>query len=372
MSEKQTYLRFDLAQRIEHIALILSFTTLAVTGLIQKFATAGVSIWLINLLGGITATRILHRGASIVLILLTVYHFVVVGYKLIVLRRRSTMAPSVKDARDALQAFLYNFGLAKEPPRMGRYNFIEKAEYWAMIWGTLLMGLTGFMLWNPIATASALPGQFIPAAKAAHGAEAILAVLAIFVWHFYHVHLKRWNWSMINGRLSREEMEEDHALELEEIESGQPAAEIAPQTLRRRRAVYLPAAGLLSLGLLALIFWFLTSQKTAIAPLPAPERTPPVFAPITATPPAAALSWEGEIGGMFETKCKVCHGAAGGVNLSSYAVAMKNGSGALIFPGDAGNSPLVIHQSQNGHPGQFDPEELAAIKEWIEGGAPRE
>jgi mono/diheme cytochrome c family protein len=253
------------------------------------------------------------------------------------------------------------------------------------------MGLTGFMLWNPIVTANALPGQFIPAAKAAHGAEAILAVLAIFVWHFYHVHLKRWNWSMINGRLSREEMEEEHALELEEIEAGQSAPDLPAPLLKRRQALYIPIAGLLSIGFLALIFWFLTSQPTAIKTLPPSQSTVPVFVPITATPsltpePSAtpepgaaaaapaqanALSWKGEIGALFDAKCKACHGTAGGVNLSSYAAAMEKGE-ELIAPGDAENSPLVKQQSQGGHAGQFSPEELEKIKAWIAAGAPEE
>ena len=102
-------------------------------------------------------------------------------------------------ALDALQWFRYNLGMAEKPPKMPRYNFMEKAEYWAMAWGLVLMGLTGLMLWNPIATTNILPGTFIPAAKAAHGAEAVLAVLAIILWHFYHVHIKHWNWAMIKG-----------------------------------------------------------------------------------------------------------------------------------------------------------------------------
>jgi len=56
---------------------------------------------------------------------------------------------------------------------MGRFTFEEKAEYWALVWGTVIMALTGFMMWNPIATAKFLPGEVYPAAKAAHGAEAV-------------------------------------------------------------------------------------------------------------------------------------------------------------------------------------------------------
>ena len=89
-----------------------------------------------------------------------------------------------------------------------------------MVWGTFIMIITGFMMWNPIATTNYLPGQFIPAAKVAHGGEAVLAALAIILWHFYHVHLRHFNKSMFIGKMTRHEMEEEHPAELALIEAG--------------------------------------------------------------------------------------------------------------------------------------------------------
>ncbi len=216
MTEKrESYVRFSLAQRIEHIVLILSFSTLAVTGLVQKFADSSISVAIITFLGGIETTRLIHRAASVVFVVESIYHLAVIGYKLYVQRKQASMLPGLKDLQDAAFQFLYNLGLRRERPKMGRYNFTEKAEYWAMVWGLVLMAVTGFMMWNPIATANILPGQVIPAAKVAHGAEAVLAVLAIFLWHFYHVHIKVFNKSMFTGKLSRHEMEEEHGEELE-------------------------------------------------------------------------------------------------------------------------------------------------------------
>ena len=88
-----------------------------------------------------------------------------------------------------------------EPPQEARYTFGEKVEYWSVVWGTVIMAVTGFMMWNPISTLRFLPGEAIPAAKAAHGGEAVLAVLAIIIWHFYHVHIKTFNKSMFTGKL---------------------------------------------------------------------------------------------------------------------------------------------------------------------------
>lgn len=289
-AEKQ-YHRFSVAQRIEHLVLILSFSTLGLTGLIQKYAQSGISQALIQFLGGIESTRIIHRVAAVIFVLGAVYHFIVVGYKLFVERRKATMLPGIKDVKDGIGMIGYNVGLRKDRPRMGRYNFTEKVEYWAMMWGLVLMGLTGFMLWNPIATTNILPGQFIPAAKVAHGMEAVLAVLAILIWHFYNVHIKKWNWSMIKGKLSHEEMEEEHAGELEEIERGE-AGMIAPiEDIRKRRKIFIPLAVVFALVCLFAIYQFVTYEETALTTIaPSASEDAPVFSVPTAVPEALPSS----------------------------------------------------------------------------------
>jgi cytochrome b subunit of formate dehydrogenase len=390
MSEKKTYLRFPVAQRIEHLVLILSFGTLALTGLIQKFPLNPICAWLLATLGGVEAVRIIHRVAATIMMVQTAYHVILVGYKLYVQRLSWTMLPGVQDAKDGIQAFLFNVGLSKKHPHMGRYNFAEKAEYWAMIWGTLIMGLTGFILWNPIFTAKLLPGQFIPAAKAAHGAEAILAVLAILVWHFYNVHLKKLNLSMLHGKLSQEEMEEEHAREMEEIDAGKVHVP-DPEGERKRLRVFIPVASVLTVLMGAGIIAFLTVEHTSIATLPPVQENLTIYVPQTATPsptakptPAAtptpeggaaaeqpaALTWDNGVADLFKSRCSACHGAAGGFNVASYADVMNGGSsGAVILPGDAENSPLVKLQTGQ-HPGLFKPEELEKVKAWIAAGAP--
>lgn len=390
MSENQkTYTRFAIAQRIEHIVLIISFTTLAVTGLVQKFAQSPISISIIAALGGIEMTRIIHRTASVVFLVQAIYHLVVIGYKLYVERKEASMLPGFKDLQDAFQHFLYNLGLRKERPKMDRYNFVEKAEYWAMVWGLVLMALTGFMMWNPIATARILPGQTIPAAKVAHGAEAILAVLAIFIWHFYHVHLKTFNKSMFTGKLTRHEMEEEHALELEKIEKGLLPPPPSPEELRRRKRIYYPVATVLSLILLFFVYRFVTFEETAIKTVqPVSARADSVFVPQTPTPlptrpPTATpvptqegqsvtgpLTWNNGIGQIVVQRCGTCHGAMGGLALNSFESAIKGGrSGAVIVPGDVEASTLVTLVRDGTHPGKFEPQELELIIRWIQEGA---
>lgn len=373
-----TFLRFPKYRRLEHIVLIASFTTLALTGLPQKYPTAGISQAFIAILGGIEAVRIIHRIAATLFLLESVYHLVVAGYLLYVKRERATMLPGIKDAVDAWQAFLYNLGLRKESPKMGRYNFAEKAEYWAMIWGLLVMAVTGFMLWNPIATASVLPGQFIPAAKVAHGGEAVLAVLAIILWHFYNVHIKMWNSSIWNGQLTRHQMEEEHALELEEIESGAAApVRLSSADHRKRMNLFIPIAAVVSLISLGAVYWFVTLEQTAIETVPpALENSGPAFQPMPPTPAPdeaaaaadGALNWA-VVGPVFGAKCAACHGTSGGVALDSYTNAVQ---APLILPGDAANSLVIQSQEAGGHPGMFSPEELEQIKQWIDAGAPEE
>ena len=261
MSEKEkTYTRFSVDQRIEHLLLIISFFVLGLTGLPQKYPQLGISEFTIRVLGGVEMVRFIHRFSAFVMMIQSLYHAIIIGYKVFVLKLKPTMLPNVKDVVDAIRMVRFNIGLSKNHPKMPRYNFMEKAEYWALIWGTVIMGITGFMLWNPIATAKVLPGQIIPAAKAAHGAEAVLAVLAILLWHFYNVHIKHWNWSIFTGKMTRHEMEEEHGEELEEIESqaAQAQPEVPQETREKRQLIFFPVVVAITLVFLFFVFFFNT------------------------------------------------------------------------------------------------------------------
>ena len=124
----RTYERFPLARRIEHWAMMLSFTTLALTGLPQKFPSSPLSIFFVNILGGIEALRTVHHVAAIVMMLGTAWHLLVFGYMAYVRRTRLSMLPSLQDIKDGWQALMYNLGFARTYPQMGRYTFEEKME----------------------------------------------------------------------------------------------------------------------------------------------------------------------------------------------------------------------------------------------------
>ena len=388
-----SYERFPLARRIEHMVMLLSFTTLALSGLPQKFPTSVISIGFVNLIGGIENLRVVHHFAAIIMMLGTVWHLLVFGYMSYVRRVRLSMLPGLQDAKDGIQAVLYNLGFAKSFPQMGRYTFEEKMEYWAFVWGTAVMVVTGFMMWNPLATVKILPGEVIPAAKAAHGGEAVLAVLAIIVWHMYGVHIKTRNKSMFTGQMSEHAMLHEHPLELADIKAGIAERPIEPVVLRKRQQTYLPIAAVIALVMLFGLYRFVNAEQTALTTTerqiptviayvpqtstPAPTQSPtslPTQPGTDSTPSAStsSLTWDSAMGAILQSKCSACHGAgaSGGLNLLTYANAMQGGaSGAVIVPGDSANSLLVTIQQPGDHFGNITSEELAQVIEWINAGA---
>jgi formate dehydrogenase gamma subunit len=389
MDKPRSYSRFSVLYRIEHWVLTISFSLLAITGLVQQHVDSGLATWLIDLLSGIETVRLLHHIAAIVLMFETIYHIGHVGYRVFVQRKRMSMLPGIEDARNIIQTLRYNLGLDKRRPHQGFYTFEEKLEYWAVVWGTIVMGVTGFVLWNPIATTSILPGSLVPAAKIAHGLEAFLAVVAILIWHMYHVHLRHFNRSIFTGQLSEEEMLDEHPKTLAEIKAGEKDPETPPEVLAKRRKIFYPVYGVAVALMLAGVYFFVGYEKTAIATVP-PAEDVTVFVRLTQTPlptipppptrtPAAntaieeGVTWENRVADLMEQKCTSCHGSAmalGDLDLSNYQAAMAGGaSGPAIVPAEAHTSLLISRQAGGNHPGQFSTEELELVIHWIELGA---
>lgn len=217
------YERFNLNERIQHFVLLLSFTVLMITGFSLMFP---ISIWTVitvKLFGGFYMRGIIHRVAAVVFIALFVYHLLAI---LLTKRGRyeiKELLPSLTDFSDFFHMLKYFIGLEKERPKFGRFTYGEKAEYWALIWGSIIMIVTGSLLWATTQTIGMFTKLGFDIAKVIHGYEAILATLALIVWHLYNVHLnpedfpfKNLIW--LNGKISREKMEKEHPLELEKIE----------------------------------------------------------------------------------------------------------------------------------------------------------
>jgi cytochrome b subunit of formate dehydrogenase len=409
-SKAKTYTRFDPVQRIQHIVFLISFSVLGLTGLPQKYMLSPISIAFFNFFGGVENVRLIHHTSAILMMIVSVFHVLELLYRVFVLRTPISMIPWFNDAKHVYDDVLYYIGRRKRKAYYGRYSYAEKMEYLAVLWGTVVMGLTGFMMWNPISTLRFLPGEAVPAAKAAHGGEAVLAVLAIILWHFYHVHIKHLNKSIFTGTLSREEMEHEHPAELASIDADEHNDPIPAAVLRKRQMIYTPAA----IAILAIFsygfYFFVGYETTAVTTLPA-GATVQVYVPQTSTPtptatatatstptavptatsvstteevpaalgsstPSAAVSaetWDSTIGPLVTGKCLMCHGASasGGLNLSTYADAMKGGSsGAIFTPGDSAKSLMIVKFESGKHAyASLSPEELALIKAWLDAGA---
>ena len=278
-SAQRRFPRFTRSDRLEHWVQVIAFTGLAITGLIQMWSESAFPKVIITGLGGINSTRFIHRTLAVAVLIATAYHLGTAGYRFYVKRIGKQMLPNLNDVLAAAHSVSYNLGFRRDPAREGKFTFSEKIEYLSIIWGTVIMAVTGLMMWNPIATTRILPGEFIPAAKAAHGGEAILAILAILVWHTYFVHVRRFNKSIFDGYLNEEEMLDEHPAQLAAIESGEDTITIPPETTQRRRRVFFPVyAAIVVLGV-AFVLVFLSYQEIAITTVPQPDPDVEIYTP---------------------------------------------------------------------------------------------
>jgi formate dehydrogenase gamma subunit len=210
--------RFSLRERVQHFILIFSFTTLGFTGLMQTFSAWYPIAWVINtLLGGVDTLRIIHHLAAFTFGAQTIVHAFEILYFWFVKREIGSMVPAWSDLTGLIGMLKYNLGFAKSRPEFDRYSFEEKVEYWALWWGAIVMGITGVFQWFPALITQILPGMVIPMARIVHMLEAILAVLAIAIWHSYHSMIKERNFSIFTGYMTEHEMEENHPLEYQRI-----------------------------------------------------------------------------------------------------------------------------------------------------------
>jgi len=242
--DDEVFLRMNLAERIQHWLLISTFFLLIVTGLPLFFYDFKLFKWLLPSGRAFYVRGIVHRTAAVVMIGNIVWH---VLYTIFTKRGRNNlkeMLPGTKDLRDAFELFWHNIGITRflnrrgifskffkanpywlfeSSPRYGRYNFIEKFEYWALGWGSLVMIASGFFMWQVEISLRFFPLWVHDIFIIVHGYEAILAFLSVIVWHMYNVHLNPEVFPMskvwLNGKITGKELRLLHPLEYEKIEA---------------------------------------------------------------------------------------------------------------------------------------------------------
>jgi cytochrome b subunit of formate dehydrogenase len=220
------YLRMTLSERLQHGSMMLSFPLLVITGFMLSYPD---SFWVIPFREYIPwfyeLRSLLHRISAVVMVVGSLYHL----YYITATQRGRHLVrdlfPKIQDAWDAIGVVKYNLGFSTKKPKFGRFGYVEKAEYWALIWGTAVMVITGFILWFETYFINLTSLLFHDIMRLIHFYEAWLAALSILIWHIYFVifnpDVYPMNLAWLKGTLTEEEMAHEHPLELEQIKREQ-------------------------------------------------------------------------------------------------------------------------------------------------------
>lgn len=271
------FVRFTRLERAMHISLIVSFITLALTGLTLKFSFTPWAKTLAKAFGGFEGAGFLHRAAAVLMFAIFVTHIVDVFRRKSregktwkqMLTGPSTMLPTMKDARDVVGTIKWFLGLGPRP-QYGRWTYWEKFDYFAVFWGVFIIGSTGLLLWFSELFTRFLPGWLLNVATIVHSDEALLAVGFIFTIHFFNTHLRPEKFPMdivvFTGRMSVEELKRDKPAEYEAlVASGKLEENLGepyqPVVLKAVRAFGWVALGIGFLTVLWIIYAMLFSYK---------------------------------------------------------------------------------------------------------------
>ena len=236
------FLRFDLFNRLLHGFLMFSFLGLAASGMPLRFNQAPWAAALANTMGGFGAVLFFHKTFALILTLCFLIHVgtllrrVFIRHDVGVFFGPNSLVPQLNDFFEMLQHFRWFFGQGPRP-QFGCFTYWEKFDYWAVFWGMLVIGTSGFMMWFSTFFGSFLPGWLFNIALLIHADEALLAVWFIFTIHFFNSHLRPEKFPIdlviFTGRVSERELREERPAEYEKLlaENGLAAIETDPPPL---------------------------------------------------------------------------------------------------------------------------------------------
>lgn len=214
--------RFTPMQTLLHATVVTTFLGLALTGLPLRFSASPLAKDFAQTVGGFAAILFFHKLCAVILTLAFLGHVGQILYRGLILREKgifwgpTSMVPQWKDIKDLFGNLRWFLGLGPKP-RFERYAYWEKFDYWAVFWGMVVIGFSGYAMWFAPLFARFLPGWALNAALIIHGEEALLAVLFIFAIHFFNTHLRPGSFPMdmvvLTGRETEEEFEEKRAME---------------------------------------------------------------------------------------------------------------------------------------------------------------
>lgn len=218
------YLRMTVNERIQHATLAVSFLTLVWTGFMLSYPNS----WWVSHIRDISssafeARSLLHRISAVIMVTVSLYHIYYIFFTRRGRQLIKDLLPRYQDIRDAIDVAKFNLGFSKTKPKLDRFSYIEKAEYWALIWGTIVMTATGVIMWFDNTFMGIFTKLGYDISRTVHYYEAWLAFLAIVVWHFYFIIFNPdaypMNLAWWKGTITEEEMAEEHPLELERIKA---------------------------------------------------------------------------------------------------------------------------------------------------------
>ncbi len=206
-----------------------TFLGLAATGMPLLFSDAPWARALAMLFGGFRGAGLVHRFFGATLLLAVVWHVGNICWRAFVRGETglfwgpTSMVPQWRDVVQFFQQMKWFVG-AGPRPRFEHFTYWEKFDYWAVLWGTSLMGAAGLVMWFPEQAARVLPGWTFNVALLVHGAEASLAIGFIFVVHFFNGHLRPEKFPMdlviFTGSVSEDELRHERAAQFDRIEAS--------------------------------------------------------------------------------------------------------------------------------------------------------
>jgi len=217
ISEDESFERMSLGERVQHGAVIIAFVLLAVTGVPLLFHLGQISGRLTEAGSGIDLRGFVHRAAAVMLVAAAAAHIVSAAFTRRGRQMFHDMRPRIKDFRDAVQAFAYGLCLRRTPPLFDRYSFLEKFEYWSLVWGTLIMTVTGIFMWRVGLGLAVLPPWALSLCVYVHGYEAVLAVLAVLIHVYHRGRTSPMNRVWLNGTTTGRELRLRHPLDYQRI-----------------------------------------------------------------------------------------------------------------------------------------------------------
>ncbi len=220
-SSVDAIVRFTRNEILQHLVLFVTFTTLSYTGLALRFPDWWIFSWMTNSEGGMAFRGLVHRIAGVLFIAVCIYHLIYILFTKRGKEQLNKIFPLPEDIILLFKNIAYHLGLTRQHPDFDRYDYAEKAEFWALVWGAVVMIVTGLPLWFEDFFLGFIPIWLLDVFKSIHFYEAVLATTAIIVWHFFFVifHPETYpvNFSMLTGRVSEDDLQEKHPKEFAKL-----------------------------------------------------------------------------------------------------------------------------------------------------------